>query len=44
MAILGCILGLVFAASSVYLALKVGPTVSASIPIAVLSGCSSRRG
>ncbi len=35
--ILGCMLGLVFAASSVYLALKVGLTVSASIPIAVLS-------
>ena len=35
--ILGCALGLVFAASSVYLALKVGLTVSASIPIAVLS-------
>ena len=35
--ILGCVLGLVFAASSVYLALKVGLTVSASIPIAVLS-------
>ena len=35
--ILGCLLGLVFAASSVYLALKVGLTVSASIPIAVLS-------
>ena len=35
--VLGCILGLVFAASSVYLALKVGLTVSASIPIAVLS-------
>ena len=34
---LGVILGLVFAASSVYLALKVGLTVSASIPIAVLS-------
>jgi putative OPT family oligopeptide transporter len=34
---LGCALGLVFAASSVYLALKVGLTVSASIPIAVLS-------
>lgn len=33
--ILGCVLGLVFAASSVYLALKVGLTVSASIPIAV---------
>jgi putative OPT family oligopeptide transporter len=35
--ILGCALGLIFAASSVYLALKVGLTVSASIPIAVLS-------
>jgi putative OPT family oligopeptide transporter len=35
--VIGCLLGLVFAASSVYLALKVGLTVSASIPIAVLS-------
>jgi putative OPT family oligopeptide transporter len=35
--ILGVLLGLVFAASSVYLALKIGLTVSASIPIAVLS-------
>lgn len=34
---MGAILGIVFAASSVYLALKVGLTVSASIPIAVLS-------
>jgi putative OPT family oligopeptide transporter len=34
---LGAILGIIFAASSVYLALKVGMTVSASIPIAVLS-------
>ena len=34
---LGVALGLVFAASSVYLALKIGLTVSASIPIAVLS-------
>src|SRR6185437_3447939 len=34
---LGSVLGVVFAASSVYLALKVGLTVSASIPIAVLS-------
>lgn len=33
----GAILGIIFAASSVYLALKVGMTVSASIPIAVLS-------
>jgi len=35
--LLGAFLGIVFAASSVYLALKVGMTVSASIPIAVLS-------
>jgi putative OPT family oligopeptide transporter len=34
---MGAILGIIFAASSVYLALKVGMTVSASIPIAVLS-------
>ena len=34
--ILGAVLGIVFAASSVYLALKIGLTVSASIPIAVL--------
>jgi putative OPT family oligopeptide transporter len=36
-AIIGSILGIVFGASSVFLALKVGLTVSASIPIAVLS-------
>ncbi len=35
--VLGSLLGVVFAASSVYLGLKVGLTVSASIPIAVLS-------
>lgn len=35
--VLGSLLGIVFAASSVYLALKVGLTVSASIPIAVMS-------
>ncbi|MDX2194342.1 MAG: oligopeptide transporter, OPT family [Gemmatimonadales bacterium] len=35
--ILGTLLGVVFAASSVYLALKIGLTVSASIPIAVLA-------
>ncbi len=35
--VLGVLLGLVFAASSIYLALKVSLTVSASIPIAVLS-------
>ncbi len=34
---LGSVLGIIFAASSVYLAVKVGLTVSASIPIAVLS-------
>jgi putative OPT family oligopeptide transporter len=34
---LGMILGVIFAASSVYLGLKIGLTVSASIPIAVLS-------
>ena len=35
--LLGSLLGVLFAASSVYLAVKVGMTVSASIPIAVLS-------
>ena len=35
--VLGSALGVIFAASSVYLALKIGLTVSASIPIAVLS-------
>jgi putative OPT family oligopeptide transporter len=35
--IVGSLLGLVFGASSVYLALRVGLTVSASVPIAVLS-------
>lgn len=35
--VIGSVLGIVFAASSVYLGLKVGLTVSASIPIAVLS-------
>jgi len=35
--ILGIIFGLIFGASTVYLGLKVGLTVSASIPIAVLS-------
>jgi putative OPT family oligopeptide transporter len=34
---LGAFLGLIFGASSVYLALRVGLTVSASVPIAVLS-------
>jgi putative OPT family oligopeptide transporter len=35
--VLGVVLGLIFGASNVYLALKIGLTVSASIPIAVLS-------
>src|SRR5438132_447545 len=35
--VLGVILGLIFGASNVYLALRIGLTVSASIPIAVLS-------
>src|SRR5678815_5912418 len=35
--ILGVLFGLVFGASTVYLGLKVGLTVSASIPIAVLA-------
>jgi uncharacterized oligopeptide transporter (OPT) family protein len=33
----GAVLGIVFGASSLYLVLKVGMTVSASIPVAVLS-------
>jgi len=35
--LLGCVLGIGFGASSLYLVLKVGMTVSASIPVAVLS-------
>src|SRR5437588_67511 len=35
--IVGALFGLIFGASTVYLALKAGLTVSASIPIAVLS-------
>jgi len=35
--IVGVLLGIVFGASSLYLVLKVGLTVSASVPIAVLS-------
>src|SRR3954452_870535 len=34
---LGAVLGIIFGASSMYLVLKVGLTVSASIPVAVLS-------
>lgn len=35
--VIGTVLGVVFGASSLYLALKVGLTVSASIPVAVIS-------
>src|SRR6476620_9588818 len=35
--VVGTILGIVFGASSLYLVLKVGLTVSASIPVAVIS-------
>src|SRR5437660_1342947 len=35
--VIGTLLGIVFGASSIYLVLKVGITVSASIPVAVLS-------
>ena len=35
--LMGILLGILFGASSLYLALKVGMTVSASIPVAVLS-------
>jgi uncharacterized oligopeptide transporter (OPT) family protein len=35
--LLGALLGIVFGAASTYLALKVGLTVSASVPIAVLA-------
>jgi putative OPT family oligopeptide transporter len=35
--VMGSILGIIFGASSLYLVLKVGMTVSASIPVAVLS-------
>src|SRR5690348_17473540 len=35
--IMGAVLGVIFGASSLYLVLKVGLTVSASIPVAVIS-------
>src|SRR5690349_19771920 len=35
--LVGAVLGIIFGASSLYLLLKVGMTVSASVPIAVLS-------
>ncbi len=41
--ILGCIFGVLFGAANVYLALKAGLTVSASIPIAVMAISLGRR-
>src|SRR5215217_2928113 len=41
--ILGCIAGVIFGAATVYLALKAGLTVSASIPIAVIAITLGRR-
>ena len=41
--LVGAVLGIVFGASSLYLVLKVGMTVSASIPVAVLSITLFRR-
>src|SRR3954468_17744330 len=41
--IMGSIFGIIFGASTVYLALKAGLTVSASIPIAVISITLGRR-
>src|SRR5262249_25205936 len=35
--VLGSVLGIIFAASSLYLVLKMGMTVSASIPVSVLA-------
>ncbi|MFH0765732.1 MAG: oligopeptide transporter, OPT family [Calditrichota bacterium] len=35
--ILGCVLGIIFAAANAYLGLKVGMTVTASIPVSVIS-------
>ena len=40
---LGAVLGVVFGAASTYLALRVGLTTSASVPIAVLSIWAIRR-
>nr|MBA2250036.1 oligopeptide transporter, OPT family [Chitinophagaceae bacterium] len=41
--LIGCLLGLLFGAATVYLALKAGLTVSASIPIAVIAITLGRR-
>ena len=42
--IVGTLLGMIFGASSLYLVLKVGLTVSASIPVAVISVALFRLG
>lgn len=41
--LMGCIFGIIFGAANVYLALKAGLTVSASIPIAVMAITLGRR-
>src|ERR687890_349227 len=41
--VMGCVLGGLFGAATVYLALKAGLTVSASIPIAVIAITVGRR-
>src|SRR5688572_32384745 len=41
--LLGCLFGVIFGAATVYLALKAGLTVSASIPIAVIAITLGRR-
>ena len=41
--LLGCLFGVIFGAANVYLALKAGLTVSASIPIAVIAITLGRR-
>ena len=41
--IMGCVFGVIFGAATVYLALKAGLTVSASIPIAVIAITLGRR-
>ncbi len=41
--ILGCLFGILFGAASVYLALRAGLTVSASIPVAVLAMSLGKR-
>src|SRR5215217_7936225 len=41
--LIGCLMGMLFGAATVYLALKAGLTVSASIPIAVIAITLGRR-